>query len=126
MRLTNNFQLSEFNSKCGREMPDNVKVNVQRLANNLQALRDHLGASISINSGYRSPEHNKAVGGAANSTHVSGLGADIRVAGYTPQQVAQAIEKLITEGKMEQGGLKAYSSWVHYDCFFDGKNIRRW
>jgi hypothetical protein len=34
----------------------------------------------------------------------------------TPKQVANTIEKLISEGKMKQGGLKAYGSFTHYDC----------
>lgn len=116
MKLTTNFSLSEFNSKCGRPIPPHVRLNIQILANNLQVLRDELKASITINSGYRSPEHNKMIGGAAQSTHTQGLGADIVVQGHTPAQVAATIERLISEGKMRQGGLKAYSGWVHYDC----------
>ena len=36
---------------------------------------------IHINSGYRSPQLNKKIGGAANSNHLSGCAADIRVSG---------------------------------------------
>ncbi len=36
---------------------------------------------IIINSGYRSPEVNKAVGGVATSNHLTGCAADIRVSG---------------------------------------------
>ena len=36
---------------------------------------------IRINSGYRSPQLNRAIGGAANSNHLTGCAADIRVAG---------------------------------------------
>jgi uncharacterized protein YcbK (DUF882 family) len=116
MKLTANFNLSEFQCKSGAPMPSNVVTRVQELANNLQVLRDELGASISINSGYRSPAHNAAIGGATASRHVVGDGADIRVRGFTPRQVAAKIEELIAAGKMKQGGLKAYSTWVHYDC----------
>ena len=38
-------------------------------------------APIIINSGYRSPEVNKAIGGAPNSNHLTGCAVDIRVAG---------------------------------------------
>jgi uncharacterized protein YcbK (DUF882 family) len=114
--MTKNFKLSEFASKCGRATPESVKINLQFLANNLQVLRDHVGRSITINSGYRSPEHNKAIKGAAKSRHVIGDAADIVVSGMTPKQVAETIEKLISEGKMKQGGLKAYSTFTHYDC----------
>jgi len=116
MRLTTNFTLAEFNCKSGAPMPPNVLTRIQELANNLQVLRDELGASITINSGYRSPAHNAAIGGATASRHVVGDAADIRVRGFTPRQVAAKIEELIAAGKMKQGGLKAYASWVHYDC----------
>ena len=47
---------------------------------------------------------------------MEGIAADIVVKGRTPQQVFDTIEMLIALKKIEQGGLKAYSSWVHYDC----------
>lgn len=115
--MTKNFTLSEFNCKSGAPMPLEVRANIQRLANNLQVLRDWLGQPITINSGYRSPEYNKTIKGAASkSKHMEGIAADIVVKGRTPKQVYDEIERLISLGKMEQGGLKAYSSWVHYDC----------
>ena len=113
--MTKNFSISEFECKSGAKMPASVRKNIERLAKNLQVLRDELGASITITSGYRSAAHNKKIGGAANSRHVVGDAADFKVQGFTPQQVAAIIEKLIKDGKMEQGGLKAYASWVHYD-----------
>jgi uncharacterized protein YcbK (DUF882 family) len=116
MKITANFSMSEFECKSGAQMPLPVQKNIIKLAQNLQVLRDHLKASISINSGYRSPSHNRAIKGATNSQHLFGLGADIVVAGHTPKQVFDAIELLISEGKMTQGGLKAYRTWVHYDC----------
>jgi uncharacterized protein YcbK (DUF882 family) len=117
MQLTENFSLSEFNSKCGRPMPANVQKNIAELAKNLQVLRNELKSRITITSGYRSPEHNASprVKGARNSQHLLGTASDIHVAGYAPYQVAQAIERLIFEGKMKQGGLKAYKSFTHYD-----------
>jgi uncharacterized protein YcbK (DUF882 family) len=98
-------------------MPENVQKNIAELAKNLQVLRNKLKARITITSGYRSPEHNSSpqVKGAKNSQHLLGTASDIQVAGFTPLQVAQAIERLISEGKMKQGGLKAYKSFTHYD-----------
>ena len=125
-KLTNNFTLQEFNSKCGRDIPNNVLPNIIQLAKNLQVLRDAVGKSISITSGYRSPQHNKKIGGAKDSQHVKGMAADIKVAGMTPKEVALVIEGLIESGKMKQGGIGIYTSWVHYDIFFGGKNKRRW
>lgn len=115
MRLTTNFSKSEFDSKDGAEMPANVLENVKKLAENLQVLRDYFKAPITVNSGYRSPQHNANEGGAKRSQHLLGTGADIVVRGYSPAQVAEAIEHLIDEGKMLQGGLKAYRSFTHYD-----------
>jgi uncharacterized protein YcbK (DUF882 family) len=114
-KLTNNFTLQEFNSKCGRDIPNNVLPNILQLAKNLQVLRDAIGKSISITSGYRSSQHNKKIGGAKDSQHVKGMAADIKVSGMTPKEVALVIEGLIESGKMKQGGIGIYPSWVHYD-----------
>jgi uncharacterized protein YcbK (DUF882 family) len=114
-KITTNFSLEEFNSKCGRPIPNNVLPNIINLAKNLQVLRDALGKSITITSGYRSPEHNAKVKGAKNSQHIKGTAADIKVKGMTPKEVALVIEGLIEQGKMKQGGIGIYPSWVHYD-----------
>jgi len=115
MILTKNFSKKEFESKDGAEMPSEVLENIKELATNLQVLRDELNAPITINSGYRSPKHNFNTGGVSQSQHLTGKASDIVADGYTPQEVAVVIEELIKSGKMKQGGLKAYQSFVHYD-----------
>lgn len=115
MKLTKNFSKKEFDSKDGSQMPQDVFVNIQKLANQLQVLRDYLGKPISINSAYRSPSHNKSVGGAKNSQHLYGKASDIKVKGMTPKQVYDAIVRLISQGDMLQGGLGLYNTFVHYD-----------
>ena len=122
MRLTPNFSLDEFRSKDGSSFPAEIVQSLTILATQLQALRIELGRSITITSGYRSPSHNLKVGGAKDSFHVRGMAADIQVSGMTPKQVYDTIEKLIKEGKMKEGGLGLYKSWVHYD--FRGRRIR--
>ena len=114
MQLTKNFNLSEFN-KHNFALNETVLRNIQALANNLQVLRDEVNKPIKITSGYRSPEHNAKVGGVKSSRHITGEAADFKIAGMTPKEVAAVIEKLITAGKMEEGGLGTYSTWVHYD-----------
>lgn len=114
MQLTKNFNLSEFN-KHNFALNETVLRNIQALANNLQVLRDEVNKPIKITSGYRSPEHNAKVGGVKSSRHITGEAADFKIAGMTPKQVAAVIEKLIAAGKMEEGGLGTYSTWVHYD-----------
>jgi hypothetical protein len=59
---------------------DEVLANLKTLAQRyLQPLRDHFGCQIIINSAYRAPMVNKAVGGASGSWHLKGCAADIRV-----------------------------------------------
>lgn len=115
MKLTNNFNLSEFN-KHNFALTETVLRNIQELAKNLQVLRDEVKKPIKITSGYRDPSFNKKIGGATQSRHLTGQAADLKIEGYTPKQVAAIIEKLIAAGKMKQGGLGIYSTWIHYDC----------
>lgn len=116
LKLTENFTIEEFDCNDGTEVPCDLIPNVTKLAINLQSLRDHLGESVKITgSGYRTPEHNKAVGGAKDSQHLYASGADINVKSKTPKQLAKVIEKLIKEGKMEEGGIGIYPGFVHYD-----------
>lgn len=114
MKLTTNFSLSEFN-KRNYNVPTDVLRNLIELAKNLQVLRDEVKKPIKITSGYRPAELNAKVGGASKSRHITGQAADFKIEGYTPKQVAAIIEKLIAAGKMKQGGIGTYSTWVHYD-----------
>ncbi len=86
MELSSHFRLSEFRSKDGA---DTVLVD-RRLIEKLQIMRYKLEKPIIVISGYRTPEHNrsKAVGGAKQSEHRNGTAADIKVAGYTGDQLA--------------------------------------
>lgn len=115
MKLTKNFSLEEFESKDGSPMPKDVFFNIQKVANQLQTLRDYICYPIHINSAYRSPRHNKAVGGVKNSYHLLGMAVDIKINGVPPKVIYDAIEFLISEGSMLQGGLGLYSNFVHYD-----------
>ena len=115
MRLTKNFTQREFRSKDGAKMPLDVLDNIKELACNLQVLRDFLGESIKVNSGYRSEAHNKAIGGVKSSKHTKGLAADIRVKGLETDDLYLLIESLIKQGDMQEGGLGVYDTFVHYD-----------
>lgn len=114
MQLTKNFNLSEF-TKNGNDLPLELLDNMKLLTKNLQVLRDYLNEPIHINSGYRSPEYNKKIGGVTNSQHMKGKASDITVGSLTPHQLYDVIESLISQGKMMQGGLGLYPSFVHYD-----------
>jgi uncharacterized protein YcbK (DUF882 family) len=115
MKLSTNFNLDEFASADGTAPSGEVLKNLTELAKNLEVLRKHIGQPIRVTSGFRSREHNKKIGGATNSFHVLGMASDIQVAKMSPEQVAKAIELLIAEGKMKEGGLGIYRTWVHYD-----------
>lgn len=56
----------------------------------LQALRDRLGKPLIINSGYRSPEHNRAVGGAKGSKHMEGIAFDVSMSNHDPVTFIEA------------------------------------
>lgn len=116
MKLTKNFQRSEFDCKDGTLVPEKYHDNLRELAENLQVLRDHLGVPVTVTgSGYRTPSHNKKVGGAPLSQHLTASAADINAQGFTPKMLHTKIEELIAEGKMKQGGLGLYTGFVHYD-----------
>lgn len=122
MNLTRNFTMAEFNCHDGTQTPDELLPNLQTLAENLQVLRDYLGFPIQINSGYRSKEYNAKIGGSPKSAHLKGMAADIRCIKYTPAQVREAILKLIADGKMTDGGIGFYDTFIHYDI----STSRRW
>ena len=111
---TASFSLNEFRSKDGAGFPRSVIPVLRELAENLEVLRAEVGP-ISITSGYRSPAHNRAGGGARQSYHVRGMAADITVAGMTPRQVRAKVLSLIAAGRMKQGGIGLYSTFLHYD-----------
>lgn len=115
IQLTENFNIREFACKDGSDVPNNLEPNVQKLAESLQVLRDHLDEPIRLNSGYRSPEYNKKIGGAKSSQHLKANAADITVKSKTPKELAAIIETLISQKKMTQGGIGIYPGFVHYD-----------
>ena len=123
MTLTENFTINEFECHDGTGVPWNLVENVQKLANNLQVLRDTIDKPIYVVSGYSNPTYNNRIGVAKRSYHMKAMAADIRVNGMTPKAIKATIEILITEGKMEQGGVGLYTSsrknsstgFVHYD-----------
>ena len=115
MKLTKNFSKSEFECKDGSEMPKDVFENIKVLAEQMQVLRDELGVPIHLTSAYRSPSHNRKAGGKSNSQHLYGKACDMQVKGMSPKKVYLTIERLIKEGKMKQGGIGVYNTFLHYD-----------
>ena len=68
------FTLDEFSSP---DLP-NSGINMDStLLDLLDTLREHYGKPLRITSGYRTKEHNEAVGGVPNSSHLRGYAVDI-------------------------------------------------
>lgn len=77
----------------------------------LDELREALGPVI-VNSGYRDPEYNKAVGGEKASLHMTCNAFDVSVIGKTPKEVYDWLDAHPNRVVM---GLGLYSSFVHVD-----------
>lgn len=68
------FKLSEFDSP---DVPGSGAQMKEHLLKRLDLLREAVGFPLSINSGFRTEEHNAKVKGSANSAHLRGLAVDI-------------------------------------------------
>ena len=143
MRLSQHFTLGELcKTKTGIEnVPNEAQVeNLKRLCSWLEMLRsewnNRYGGSLTpnpspkgegnsddpiiINSGYRSPAVNKAVGGAQNSNHLTGCAADIRCLGIEQAlRYATILLDIADEGRedfdellMERNAKGNY--WLHF------------
>jgi uncharacterized protein YcbK (DUF882 family) len=122
MKLSKNFNSVEFDCKDGTAVPESLIPNLKNLVIQLQILRDALGEPLRVLSGYRTPKHNKAVGGASGSMHLQAKAADLTVKSKTPKQLKAFILDLIKQGKMQDGGIGLYAGFIHYDI----GRARRW
>ena len=83
-KLSEHFSLRELTkTNTGIDnVPDEEQVNnLKRVCQWLERLRSKRNEPIIINSGYRSSQVNKAMGGAPNSNHLTGCAVDIHVSG---------------------------------------------
>jgi len=135
MNLSANFTLKELTksdtaTRLGIDnTPDEATIeNLKALCENvLQPVREHFGKSVTVNSGYRSPELNSspAVGGSKTSDHCKGMAADIEIAGIANADLAQwimdncdytqLILEFYTQGIPDSG-------WVHVS--YDPANLK--
>jgi zinc D-Ala-D-Ala carboxypeptidase len=130
MNLSKNFSLSELTKSetAIRKSIDNTPSdealnNLTTLCNMvLQKVRNSHGA-VTITSGYRSPELNKAIGGSTTSDHCKGLAADFEVKGMDNKELGKWIVDNLT---FKQLILEFYtngepnSGWIH--CSFEEGN----
>lgn len=111
--VSKNFSLHEFECKDRSHL---VKID-EELIEKLQKLRDMLGKPIIVNSGYRTSEYNKRIGGALKSQHMLGTAADIRVSKMAPSEVAKYAQQVGFRG------IGIYDTFVHVDT---RPNTARW
>lgn len=117
------FKLSEFavSSSYPRlaKMPTGeIKTNIEYLVDYLlDPVRERIGKPITVTSGYRPPELNKAIGGVSTSNHLYGYAADV-VCGNNRSdnlKIAIAVIELgldFDELLLEEGTLTA-PCWIH-------------
>jgi len=132
-QLSANFSLHEmcksetalrmgYDNSPDAEATENLRLLCEKV---LQPVRDHYGKGVKVNSAYRSPESNAAVGGSKTSDHCKGMAADIEIPGVANAELAQWIMDNL---EYTQLILEFYtpgipdSGWVHIS--FDQSNLK--
>lgn len=93
-----------------------IKANLERLVDKvLDGLREIYGKPITVNSGYRCPELNKAVGGSKTSDHMNGFSVDITAACKKENAILFQIIKdnFDFDQLIWEKGNSEYPDWVH-------------
>lgn len=134
MQLTQNFSLHEMiksetavrkglENNPGPQEIENLRLLCEQV---LQPLRDAYGRGIKVNSGFRHPDVNAAVGGSRTSDHCRGQAADIEIPGVANYDLATYIEQYFD---FTQLILEFYtpgipdSGWVHVS--YDPANLKK-
>ena len=76
----------------------------------LQKMREIVGVALFITSAYRTPEHNKKVGGSPNSQHVQGRAFDIKTRAKWGAAELEAVAKAVGFT-----GIGLYDTFIHVD-----------
>jgi len=112
------FTYDEFDSP---DLEGSGKKVSDELISMLDIARKKYGKSVVINSGYRTPEHNKSVGGTPESSHIKGLAADIACNNST--------DSFKLEGVLREVGFKRIgmgSTFIHVDIDKDKSQNVLW
>ena len=115
MSLSKHFKRSEFSCGCGCGT-DTVDV---ELITVLEELRQKVKKPITINSGHRCELHNRGIGGASKSMHLTGKAADIVVKGIH----SRLIYDYFNEKYPHKYGIGYYDNFIHIDV---RDNRARW
>lgn len=121
MYITTNFTLEELyksntasklgiNNVPNKDATNNLMILAVKI---LQPLREAYGKPITVTSGYRSLELNKAVKGSSTSQHLKGEAADLVT--DNNKKLFEVAKRLIDEGKIKVGQLiDEYNyKWIH-------------
>lgn len=136
-QLTPNFTLAELTvsptaKRLGlpntptQEHIANMKYVCEKI---LEPVRAHFGKPVQINSSYRSPAVNKAVGGSPTSQHSNGEAVDFEIPGISNKVVADWVadnlefDQVILEFYSAKDG--ANSGWVHASIKRNGQNRKQ-
>ena len=113
MQLTPHFSLAELtvtNQKIDNTPSKEIVEVLRTTAFYMERVRELLGnVAITVNSGYRSPDVNRAVGGTSNSSHTHGYAVDFTAYGHTPLTISNILSK--SNLKFDQ--LIYEKTWVH-------------
>lgn len=123
--ISKSFSYSEFektdvpgmqvkNTIASVEIRDNIKALVDKV---IQPLRDAWGKPLAINSGYRCPEVNKAVGGVPTSQHTKGEAADVCPFGRNGHGDIETVRQLAITARdlgLPFDQMILYPSFVHF------------
>ena len=128
MQLSRNFTLAEMTrsqtatSRGINNTPNDVQINnLRHLCEQvLQPARDITGRSVTVNSGYRSPALNAAVGGSSTSQHMQGEAADVTMGNAAANR--ELFETIITNGRFDQLINKQNFRFLHVSWRADGQN----
>jgi uncharacterized protein YcbK (DUF882 family) len=113
--LSPHFRLIEFDGPGLSQVPEQAEFGLAYLCREvLEPLRSRFGP-VTIISGYRTPGHNRQVGGARRSRHLYDTyprtpGVDLECARLTPEDWYAFLNH-----RLSRGGLGVYRSHVHLD-----------
>lgn len=117
MKLTDNFTLEEFTQsdtaiRLGIKNIASPTIigRLKLVAEQMEKIRKLLGFPVFINSGYRSPELNKKIGGSATSAHCEGYAVDFVCRKFG---TADEIVKVIKHSGLKYDQLIGEGTWVH-------------
>lgn len=104
------FKRSEFACPCGKcnGFPAEPEETLVRAADKV---REYFNSPVTVSSGVRCADHNKEVGGVANSRHLSGKAMDFSVRGFSASSVLPYVQSLPDI----RYAYAIDSGWVHMD-----------